>query len=196
MRFRGWLGPKAATKAELKAMGALTTVRAGGRSCSVAVPCALLAFASVLVAATVSAEDFAYGRRLYLDKAQCSYCHGWAADGAGDPQSNGGGANLRQSFLNRAQVIEVIMCGRPGTPMPHYDEFAYSDTRCYGMTEAELGSKTPALPPGSTLQKREVEAVADYLLAKIVGRGPVTREECEEAFGKGARTCGEYPSKP
>ena len=177
-------------------MGALTTVRARGRSCSVAVPCALLAFAIVLVAATVSAEDFSYGRRLYLDKAQCSYCHGWAADGAGDPQSNGGAANLRQSFLNRAQVIEVIMCGRPGTPMPRYDEDAYSDARCYGMTEAELGAKTPGLPPGSTLQKREVEAVADYLLAKIIGRGPVRREECEEAFGKDARSCGEYPAKP
>jgi hypothetical protein len=29
------------------------------------------------------ADDFAYARRLYQDKAQCSFCHGWAADGAG-----------------------------------------------------------------------------------------------------------------
>jgi mono/diheme cytochrome c family protein len=178
-------------KAEPNTMCALASQRV--RSA----PCALLALVIVLVSGTAAAaEDFAYGRRLYLDKAQCSYCHGWAADGAGDPQSNGGAANLRQSFLNRAQVIEVIMCGRPGTPMPRYDEDAYSDPRCYGMTEAELGPKTPGLPPGSTLQKREVEAVSDYLLAKIIGRGPVTREECEEAFGKGARSCGEYPVKP
>ena len=135
-------------------------------------------------------------RRLYLDKAQCSYCHGWAADGAGEPQSNGGAANLRQSFLNREQLIEVIMCGRPGTPMPHYDEAAYTDKRCYGMTEAELGTSVPALPPGATLQKREVEAIADYLLAKFIGRGAVTREECEEAFGAGGRACGQYPAKP
>jgi hypothetical protein len=141
------------------------------------------------------ADDFAYGRRLYLDKAQCSYCHGWAADGAGDPQSNGGAANLRQSFLNRGQLIEVITCGRPRTPMPRYDEAAYSEQRCYGMTEAELGPDLPSLPPGSTLQKREVEAVADYLLARFIGRGEVTRDECEDAFGKGARACGEYPAK-
>jgi mono/diheme cytochrome c family protein len=173
------------------------TPRQRGRSGSVGAACALLAFVIVQVGVTASsADDFTYGRRLYLDKAQCSYCHGWAADGAGDPQSNGGGANLRQSFLNRAQVIEVIMCGRPGTPMPRYDEDAYTDPRCYGMTEAELGAKTPGLPPGSILQRREVEAVADYLLAKIIGRGPVTREECEEAFGTGARSCGEYPAKP
>ena len=152
--------------------------------------------ATIAALAAQPADPTAYGRRLYHDKAQCSYCHGWAADGAGEPQSNGGAANLRQSVLNRDQLIEVIMCGRPGTPMPHYDEDAYSDTRCYGMTEAELGAKTPGLPPGSTLQKREVEAVADYLLAKIIGRGPVTREECEVAFGTGARSCGEYPAKP
>ena len=53
-----------------------------------------------------------------------------------------------------------------------------------------------ALPPGATLQKREVEALADYLLAKFIGRGAVTREECEEAFGAGARACGGYPAKP
>ena len=79
--------------------------------------------------------------------------------------------------------------------MPRYDEDAYSEGRCYGMTEAELGSNLPGLPPASTLQKREVAAIADYLLARFIGRGEVTREECEDAFGKGARACGEYPAK-
>jgi mono/diheme cytochrome c family protein len=161
---------------------------------------ALYLFAPLIVAFVVAplaaqAAD-EYARRLYLDKAQCAYCHGWAADGAGEPQSNGGAASLRQSHLNREQLIEVIMCGRPATPMPHFDELAYTDKRCYGMTEAELGTQTPALPPGATLQKREVEALADYLLAKIIGRGPITREECEETFGSGARSCGQYPAKP
>jgi hypothetical protein len=111
-------------------------------------------------------------------------------------QSNGGAANLRQTRLNRAQLVMVILCGRPGTAMPRFDESAYSDKRCYGMTETQLGSRTPALPPGSTLQAREAEAIADYLLAKFVGRGAATRTECEESFGKGARSCGEYPAKP
>ena len=51
------------------------------------------------------------------------------------------------------------------------------------------------MPPSTTLQKREMEAIADYLVAKVIGRGPVTREECEEMFGKDARSCGEYPIK-
>ena len=157
----------------------------------------LLGVMIVVGSATAGAqEDFSYARRLYLDKAQCSYCHGWAGDGAGEGQSNGGAANLRQTRLNRAQLVTVILCGRPGTAMPHFDESAYSDKRCYGVTEAELGSRTPALPPGSTLQAREAEAIADYLLAKFVGRGAATRAECEESFGKGARSCGDYPAKP
>ena len=157
----------------------------------------LLGVMIIVGSATAGAqEDFSYARRLYLDKAQCSYCHGWAGDGAGEGQSNGGAANLRQTRLNRAQLVTVILCGRPGTAMPHFDELAYSDKRCYGVTEAELGSRTPALPPGSTLQAREAEAIADYLLAKFVGRGAATRAECEESFGTGARSCGDYPAKP
>jgi mono/diheme cytochrome c family protein len=151
----------------------------------------------VAVAAPAGADDFTFGRRIFLDKAQCSYCHGWAGDGAGEPQSNGAAANLRVTPLKREQLIEVISCGVPGKAMPHFDEQAYADKRCYGVTEAELGRDTPALPPGSTLNRREIEAVADYLLAKVIGRGAeITRAECEEAYGDGARMCNRYPAKP
>jgi hypothetical protein len=78
--------------------------------------------------------------------------------------------------------------------MPHFDEDAYKDERCYGVTETQIGTQVPALPPGSTLRKREAEAIADYLLARVIGRGPVTRGECEEAFGAGARSCAQYPA--
>ena len=152
-------------------------------------------------AGKAQSDDFAYGRRLFLQKAQCQYCHGWAGDGAGEPQSNGGGANLRESKLTRDQLVEVILCGRPATPMPRFDEDAYSDDRCYGVTEKDLtekglGAQVPSLPPGGTLRKREAEAVADYLLAKVIGRGAVTREECEEVFGADARACAADPAKP
>lgn len=153
---------------------------------------AMLAFVS---AAAGAQEDFSYARRLFLDKAQCSYCHGWAGDGAGEGQSNGGAANLRQTKLDRTMLVTIIKCGRPGTAMPHFDEDAYTDKRCYNTTEKELGKNTPTLPPGSTLQPREIEAIADYILAKFAGRGAPTLAECEENFGKGARVCGEYAGK-
>jgi mono/diheme cytochrome c family protein len=159
---------------------------------------AVLAGLAVAAAAPAArADDFAFGRRLFLDKAQCSYCHGWAGDGAGEPQSNGAAANLRVTPLKRDQLIEIIGCGVPGKAMPHFDEQAYTDKRCYGVNAAELGRDTPALPPGSTLNKREIEAVADYLLAKVVGRGvEITRRECQEAYGEDARMCARYPEKP
>jgi len=158
---------------------------------------ALLACLAVAAATSAArADDYALARRLFLDKEQFLYCHGWAGDGAGEPQSNGAAANLRVTPLKRDQLIEVITCGVPGKAMPHFDEQAYTDKRCYGVTEAELGRDTPALPPGSTLNKREVEAVADYILAKVIGRGPlITRQECEEAYGEGARQCTRYPAK-
>jgi hypothetical protein len=156
----------------------------------------LLLAAVVLLTSGAAAQDFDRGRRLFLEKADCQYCHGWAGDGAGQGQSPGGAANLRRSQLQRDQLITTIQCGIPGTAMPHFDDGAYTDKRCYGMTEAELGSRTPPFPPSTTLVGREVEAIADYLIAKIIGRGPVTRAECIENFGERARSCNDYPAGP
>jgi len=163
-------------------------------------------FASALVALFViavpavpaSADDFAYGRRIFQDKAQCPYCHGWAGDGSGEPQSSGGAANLRETKLTRAQLIEVISCGVPGKAMPRFDDAAYAEKRCYdGVSEAALGKYLPPLPPGSGLQPREIAALVDFLQAKIIGHGPPTRDECLEALGeRAARTCSAYPANP
>lgn len=156
---------------------------------------AALAFASMQGEAFAQPADAAaFGKRVYHDKAVCSYCHGWAADGAGEGQSSGGAADLRMTPLTRAQLIEVVKCGVPGKAMPHFDEAAYGDKRCYNSTEADLGTNTPPLPPGSVLSQREIEAVVDYLLAKVIGRGPITREECVEILGERVRSCADYPS--
>jgi mono/diheme cytochrome c family protein len=156
----------------------------------------LLAAVWVVPSGAAADDDFAYGRRLFLDKAECSFCHGWPGDGSGHPQSPGRAANLRKSQLDRDALITVILCGIPGTAMPHFDELAYTDKRCYGMTEAELGNRTPTFPPSTTLQKREVEVIADYLKARIIGRGEVTREECLKNFGAVARSWDDLPAKP
>jgi mono/diheme cytochrome c family protein len=155
----------------------------------------LIALAMLVSLSHACADEFDRGRRLFQEKADCIYCHGWAGDGAGSGQSPGGAANLRQSKLGRDQLITTIRCGIPGTAMPHFDEDAYTDKRCYGMTAEELGDKVPTLPTGSALPDREIAVVADYLLAKVIGRGPITREECIEVFGERARSCNDYPPK-
>jgi mono/diheme cytochrome c family protein len=138
-----------------------------------------------------SPEELRFGKNIFQEKATCSYCHGWAGDGAGDPQSEGRAAILRTSKLNRAELIEVISCGRPSTGMPHFNAFAYSEDACYGMKDTDVGAAKPPTPPRS-LQPREIAAVADYLLAKIIGVGPVTKAQCLEYFGGGQR-CEQYP---
>jgi hypothetical protein len=116
------------------------------------------------------AQDTSFGRRLFQDKADCQFCHGIDGDGRGDPRSPGAAANLHKTILNREQLIEVIACGRPGTEMPHFDKFAYEDKSCFGRTAAELGDDTPHNPHSTSLTNREIEAVADYIFAKFVGK--------------------------
>jgi mono/diheme cytochrome c family protein len=126
---------------------------------------------SVLLAGPVLAQDVSFGERIYQDKADCKFCHGAQGDGRGDPRSPGAAVNFHKTALNKAQMIEVISCGRPGSEMPHFDKYAYDDdTPCYGMKEADVGANMPPSPHSTSLTKREIEAVADYLLAQFVGK--------------------------
>jgi mono/diheme cytochrome c family protein len=157
-------------------------------------PCLALAAALVLAvpAAAQSAGDVALGKRVYQEKATCSECHGWAGNGVGDPFSPGKAANLRQSQLDNDRLVETIRCGVPGgTAMPHFDKFAWTDGEdCFGMTGAEIGDKKPPAPTVE-LSKREIAAIAAYLEAKVIGRGPPTVADCEEFFGAGSPRCRE-----
>ena len=40
-----------------------------------------------------------------------------------------------------------------------------------------------------TLQPREIESVADFLFAKVVGKGPMDRAACIEYFGSEVEAC-------
>lgn len=74
-------------------------------------------------------DSAAQGLRIWKDKGQCAFCHGWAGDGHGDAHSEGKAPSLRETKLTRDQIYETIKCGRPGTAMPHFDKFAYTDKR-------------------------------------------------------------------
>ena len=129
---------------------------------------ALLAAALPLSAAF--AQDVSFGSRLFQEKADCQFCHGPNGDGRGDPRSPGRAANLHETTLTRAQMIEVIACGRPATEMPHFDKYAYEDSNCYGLGGKDLGSDAPRDPHSTPLTKREIEAVADYVIKTFVGK--------------------------
>ena len=132
-------------------------------------PCVLAVVASLSMS-TAQGQDVSFGERLYHDKADCQFCHGVEGDGHGDPRSPGKAPNLHLTKLDRGQLIEVIACGRPGTEMPHFDKYAYEDKSCYGRTADDLGKKIPPDPHSTSLTKREVEAVVDFILTTFVGK--------------------------
>ena len=138
-------------------------------------------------------NDVAAGQRIFKQKADCQACHGWAADGRKMDSQMPDGANLRVTKLDRDKLIIAIKCGIPGKSMPAFDRLAYSDGRCYGLKEADLQRMNTSLPdPPATLQPREIEQVADFLFAKVVGKGPMDRAKCIEYWGSEVEACKEF----
>ena len=108
-------------------------------------------------------------------KAACANCHGAFANGVREVEKAPDGANLRETPLDRAGLVEVIRCGIPGAEMPGHDAGAFIETACYGIVSALPEGAAQAKP----LSLEEIEALVDYLVANVVGRGRITKEECE-----------------
>jgi mono/diheme cytochrome c family protein len=166
------------------------------------------AFAAAIISATVlasqaraqeqqqtpSADDIADGMRLFEQKGNCQACHGWAGDGHKTDSQMPDGANLRESKLNRAGLVLLIKCGKLNSQMPAFDKFAYSDGRCYGKKQADLTAYPTRMPdPPATLQMREINLVVDFLIAKVVGKGPMDRAKCIEFWGSETDVCKTFP---
>jgi hypothetical protein len=151
--------------------------------------------AAALAQSPPGADEVAAGMRIYRQKADCQACHGWAGDGRKMDSQMPDGANLRASTLGRDALVVAIKCGIPGKAMPAFDRLAYSDTRCYGMTEADLRRMGASMPdPAATLQPREIERLADFLYAKVVGQGPMDRAGCIEYWGAEVDVCRDLPN--
>src|SRR5215510_3472933 len=63
---------------------------------------------SVAWAQAADPSDIAEGGRLFRQKANCQSCHGWAGDGRKMDTQMPDGSNLRESMLNRQDLIMVI----------------------------------------------------------------------------------------
>jgi hypothetical protein len=153
-----------------------------------------LLFASVPAARaqTPTPADIAYGMELYLQKGNCQACHGWAGDGRKVDSQMPDGANLRARTIDRPALLITIKCGRPGADMPAFDRLAYSDGRCFGLKAADLRARQLQLTdPPATLTPNEIELIADFLLAKVIGKGDLNRATCADYWGKDVDACRE-----
>jgi mono/diheme cytochrome c family protein len=129
------------------------------------------------------------GQRIY-EKANCVGCHKWHGGGGGG--YGGAALSLRDTQLDRDQIIEVVHCGRPGTGMPYHDRDAYKAYRCYdGLTVQDLGKDMP-VEAANFLRPNEIEVVVDWVLANLKGKGPPSYADCINFFGPGARACEIY----
>ena len=155
----------------------------------------LLVFAAAAVQAqTPSASDIAAGGQLYRQKGSCQACHGWAGDGRKMDSQMPDGSNLRETTLDRNDLITAIKCGRPGTGMPAYDRLGYSDGRCYGLKQADLRARGLMMPdPPATLIQSEIDTIVDFLVAKMIGQGPMNHGKCIEFWGSDLELCKEFP---
>jgi hypothetical protein len=160
--------------------------------------CVLTASACTLAGAawaqSADPADIAAGMGLFHQKAHCQACHGWAGDGHKLDSQMPDGADLRASALDRETLILTIKCGRPGTGMPAFDKFAYSDGRCFGLKAADLKARQLSMfDPPATLAPNEVGNLADFLMAKVIGKGPLDHAKCIEFWGTDVEVCKEYP---
>ena len=150
---------------------------------------------SVAVSRAQAADsaDIAAGFSLFRQKGNCQACHGWAGDGRKMDNQMPDGSNLRETTLDRQNLIVTIKCGRPGREMPAFDRLAYSDGRCYGLKQADLRSPGRQMPdPPATLQAREIEAITDFMLAKMIGKGVMDRAKCIDYWGADIEVCNEF----
>jgi mono/diheme cytochrome c family protein len=126
-----------------------------------------LAFGTTLCVSAFAQDEarLAAGEAAW-DKAGCLQCHGSAGEG-GVGGEFPAGPSLRKTRLDRAALVEAVSCGLPGTEMPGWLDGAYVERPCYGFPPGPPPAGAVLMP---VLSSNEVQALADYLLAKIVGR--------------------------
>lgn len=100
------------------------------------------------------------------DKAGCLQCHGASGEGGAGGEFPAG-PSLRATLLDRSSLVDTISCGRPDTEMPAWLEGAYTEVSCYGMSK---GPPPAGLELTPVLGAGEIEALVDYLMAKVVGK--------------------------
>ncbi|PCJ61042.1 MAG: cytochrome C [Rhodospirillaceae bacterium] len=185
MNFRNFFPSLAAV---FLAFGVLGLFWFGNNSEASSAPEAASAKPAAAPADSGATSDLALGKKIYK-KANCIGCHKWHGDGGGG--YGGAALSLRETFLDQEQLVEVIACGRPTTGMPAFHRKAYKTYNCYDMTMDDLGEDKPPKPV-KRLRDADIARVAAYVFAKIKGQGDMTKAQCTDFWGDGARECNRF----
>jgi mono/diheme cytochrome c family protein len=142
--------------------------------------------------AQAPATDPTNAGKVVFSRANCVGCHKWHGNGGGG--YGGDALSLRKTEMTRDQIVETVGCGRPGTGMPFFMRGAYDEVKCHDMNRQDAGAQMP--PEGGTfLRPKDIEAVADYVIAHIKGAGEPTYAECVTFFSNTSRVCDVYKAQ-
>jgi mono/diheme cytochrome c family protein len=167
------------------------TARAGMLAASAALNFSMLAAAYGQSAQAPASDPTGAGKAVF-SRANCMGCHKWHGNGGGG--YGGDALSLRKTELTRDQIIETVGCGRPGTGMPFFMRGAYDEVKCHDLNRQEAGAQMP--PEGGTVPRpKDIEAVADYVIAHIKGAGEPTYAECVTFFSNTSRVCDIYKTQ-
>jgi mono/diheme cytochrome c family protein len=147
----------------------------------------------VLLAGTSNAaENGADTGQAIYKRANCVGCHKWHGDGGGG--YGGAALSLRKTELDKPQIMETLRCGRPGTGMPYFSRDSYpqnGEPQCYSLSSKDLESMHVA-QAGVFLRPEEIDAVAEYVLSSIKGKGDPNLADCVAFFGEDSKACDVY----
>src|SRR5262249_6201879 len=146
------------------------------------------AAAHAQAAPTQSPDPTDAGKAVFA-KANCMGCHKWHGNGGGG--YGGDALSLPKTEPTRGQIIATVGFGRPGTGVPFFIRRAHAEVKCYDMNRQDAGAQMPP-EAGTFLRSRDIEAVADYVLAHIKGAGEPNYAECVSFFASGSRVCDIY----
>ena len=140
----------------------------------------ILIFFLMLSKAYSQAPKFDYGLSAYK-KGNCMGCHKWHGDGG--PGYGGAALSLRETGLDREQLITIIACGRPGTNMPFFDKKGYVDDRCFGLkfSDFEGDDKNRPLRAKNFLNARQIGAVVDFIINDLQGQ-KLSKDYCKRSI--------------
>ena len=150
--------------------------------------------AILFVGTPYAAENTAESGQAIFKRANCVGCHKWHGGGGGG--YGGAALSLRKTELDKQQIVDTVRCGRPGTGMPYFSRDSYSqggEPKCYGLTNKDLETMHVA-QANVFLRPEEIDAVAQYVLINIKGKGDPDLADCVAFFGEQSKACDVYRS--
>ncbi len=139
------------------------------------------------------------GMELYkAGGVDCELCHGWHGFGRSHDTTFSDiiamGPALQTSKMTRAEMIEIITCGKMTegriSVMPYYRNDSWSrDVPCYGgKVRNDVPAEQFPLPGVRQLTATQVPLVVDFVLANLVNKAP-TVEYCRRYFSHDPKVC-------